>query len=78
MLANNTGNPPCCDVKDGVQVNSIVPGAVMTGRRRSFQQEYRKPVLLHDSALALSEKPVIDEGVTAKLHRGDKASLKSS
>ena len=23
-------------IKDGVQVNSIVPGAVMTGRRRSF------------------------------------------
>ena len=23
-------------IKDGVQVNSVVPGAVMTGRRRSF------------------------------------------
>lgn len=27
-------------VKDGVQVNSIVPGAVMTGRRRSFMEKW--------------------------------------
>jgi NAD(P)-dependent dehydrogenase (short-subunit alcohol dehydrogenase family) len=27
-------------IKDGVQVNSIVPGAVMTGRRRSFMQKW--------------------------------------
>ncbi|MGH9618138.1 MAG: SDR family oxidoreductase [Bryobacteraceae bacterium] len=27
-------------IKDGVQVNSIVPGAVMTGRRRSFLQRW--------------------------------------
>jgi 3-oxoacyl-[acyl-carrier protein] reductase len=27
-------------IKDGVQVNSIVPGAVMTGRRRSFLQKW--------------------------------------
>ncbi len=27
-------------VKDGVQVNSIVPGAVMTGRRRSFLEKW--------------------------------------
>src|SRR5580693_6790665 len=27
-------------IKDGVQVNSIVPGAVMTGRRRSFLEEW--------------------------------------
>jgi 3-oxoacyl-[acyl-carrier protein] reductase len=27
-------------VKDGVQVNSIVPGAVMTGRRRSFMAHW--------------------------------------
>jgi 3-oxoacyl-[acyl-carrier protein] reductase len=26
-------------IKDGVQVNSIVPGAVMTGRRRSFLEK---------------------------------------
>ena len=26
-------------IKDGVQVNSVVPGAVMTGRRRSFLGE---------------------------------------
>jgi 3-oxoacyl-[acyl-carrier protein] reductase len=27
-------------IKDGVQVNSIVPGAVMTGRRRSFLEHW--------------------------------------
>jgi 3-oxoacyl-[acyl-carrier protein] reductase len=27
-------------IKDGVQVNSIVPGAVMTGRRRSFMEHW--------------------------------------
>ena len=27
-------------IKDGVQVNSIVPGAVMTGRRRSFMEKW--------------------------------------
>jgi len=26
--------------KDGVQVNSIVPGPVMTGRRRSFMEKW--------------------------------------
>ena len=27
-------------IKDGVQVNSVVPGAVMTGRRRSFMEHW--------------------------------------
>ena len=27
-------------IKDGVQVDSIVPGAVMTGRRRSFIEKW--------------------------------------
>src|SRR5579863_382918 len=27
-------------IKDGVQVNSVVPGAVMTGRRRSFMDRW--------------------------------------
>ena len=27
-------------IKDGVQVNSIVPGSVMTGRRRSFMEKW--------------------------------------
>jgi 3-oxoacyl-[acyl-carrier protein] reductase len=27
-------------IKDGVQVNSLVPGAVMTGRRRSFMEHW--------------------------------------
>jgi 3-oxoacyl-[acyl-carrier protein] reductase len=27
-------------IKDGVQINSIVPGAVMTGRRRSFLEKW--------------------------------------
>ena len=27
-------------IKDGVQVNSIIPGAVMTGRRRSFMERW--------------------------------------
>ena len=30
-------------IKDGVQVNSIVPGAVMTGRRRSFLEKWAPP-----------------------------------
>jgi 3-oxoacyl-[acyl-carrier protein] reductase len=29
-------------IKDGVQVNSIVPGAVMTGRRRSFLEKWAR------------------------------------
>jgi 3-oxoacyl-[acyl-carrier protein] reductase len=29
-------------IKDGVQVNSIVPGAVMTGRRRSFLEKWSR------------------------------------
>ena len=27
-------------IKDGVQVNSVVPGAVMTGRRESFFEKW--------------------------------------
>jgi 3-oxoacyl-[acyl-carrier protein] reductase len=27
-------------IEDGVQVNSIIPGAVMTGRRRSFMEKW--------------------------------------
>ena len=27
-------------IKDGVQVNSVVPGAVMTGRQRSFFEKW--------------------------------------
>jgi 3-oxoacyl-[acyl-carrier protein] reductase len=27
-------------IKDGIQVNSVVPGAVMTGRRQSFMQKW--------------------------------------
>jgi 3-oxoacyl-[acyl-carrier protein] reductase len=27
-------------IEDGVQVNSVVPGAVMTGRRRSFMEKW--------------------------------------
>lgn len=30
-------------IKDGVQVNSIVPGPVMTGRRRSFMEKWAPP-----------------------------------
>src|SRR5882724_8611387 len=29
-------------IKDGIQVNSIVPGAVMTGRRRSFLEKWAR------------------------------------
>ena len=29
-------------IKGGVQVNSVVPGAVMTGRRRSFMQHWAR------------------------------------
>lgn len=35
-------------IKDGVQVNSIVPGAVMTGRRRSFLEKWAPA---HDMSL---------------------------
>ena len=31
-------------VQDGVQANSVVPGAIMTGRRRSFQDWRRNTV----------------------------------
>lgn len=27
-------------IRDGIQVNSVVPGAVMTGRRRSFMERW--------------------------------------
>ncbi len=30
-------------IKDGVQVNSVVPGAVMTGRRKSFFERWARP-----------------------------------
>jgi 3-oxoacyl-[acyl-carrier protein] reductase len=40
-------------VKDGVQVNSVVPGAVMTGRRRSFLEK-RAPA--HDVAVEAAIK----------------------
>ena len=30
-------------IKDGVQVNSVVPGAVMTGRRQSFFEKWAPP-----------------------------------
>lgn len=30
-------------IQDGVQVNSVVPGAVMTGRRRSFFEKWAPP-----------------------------------
>jgi 3-oxoacyl-[acyl-carrier protein] reductase len=29
-------------IKDGVQVNSVVPGPVMTGRRQSFLDRWRR------------------------------------
>jgi 3-oxoacyl-[acyl-carrier protein] reductase len=29
-------------IRDGVQVNSLVPGAVMTGRRRSFMEKWHR------------------------------------
>jgi 3-oxoacyl-[acyl-carrier protein] reductase len=35
-------------IKDGIQVNSIVPGAVMTGRRRSFLEKW---ALAHDMSV---------------------------
>ncbi len=34
-------------IKDGVQVNSVSPGAVMTGRRQSFFESGRLPTTLH-------------------------------
>jgi len=45
-------------IKDGVQVNSIVPGAVMTGRRRSFLEKW---ALAHNMSVEDSMKKFPEE-----------------
>jgi len=45
-------------IKDGVQVNSIVPGAVMTGRRRSFLDKW---ALAHNMSVEDSMKKFLEE-----------------
>jgi 3-oxoacyl-[acyl-carrier protein] reductase len=45
-------------IKDGVQVNSIVPGAVMTGRRRSFLEKWAPA---HDMSLDEAMKKFPEE-----------------
>jgi 3-oxoacyl-[acyl-carrier protein] reductase len=49
-------------IKDGVQVNSIVPGAVMTGRRRSFLEKWAPA---HDMSVDEATKKFPEEaGIT--------------
>lgn len=45
-------------IKDGVQVNSVVPGAVMTGRRESF---FKKWAPAHDMTMEEAMKRFPDE-----------------
>lgn len=45
-------------IKDGVQVNSIVPGAVMTGRRRSFLEKW---ALAHNVSVEEATKKFPEE-----------------
>jgi 3-oxoacyl-[acyl-carrier protein] reductase len=45
-------------IKDGVQVNSVVPGAVMTGRRESF---FKKWAPAHDMSVAEAVKKFPEE-----------------
>jgi 3-oxoacyl-[acyl-carrier protein] reductase len=45
-------------IKDGVQVNSIVPGAVMTGRRRSFLEKWAPA---HDMSVEEATKKFPEE-----------------
>jgi 3-oxoacyl-[acyl-carrier protein] reductase len=45
-------------IKDGIQVNSIVPGAVMTGRRRSFLEKW---AAAHDMSVADATKRFPEE-----------------
>jgi 3-oxoacyl-[acyl-carrier protein] reductase len=46
-------------IKDGVQVNSVVPGAVMTGRRQSF---FAKWAPAHDMSVEEAIKKFPEEG----------------
>jgi 3-oxoacyl-[acyl-carrier protein] reductase len=45
-------------IKDGVQVNSVVPGAVMTGRRRSFLEKW---ALTHNMSVEEATKKFPEE-----------------
>ncbi|WP_260734538.1 SDR family oxidoreductase [Tunturiibacter lichenicola] len=45
-------------IKDGVQVNSVVPGAVMTGRRRSFLEKW---ALAHNMSVEEATKQFPEE-----------------
>jgi 3-oxoacyl-[acyl-carrier protein] reductase len=51
-------------IKDGVQVNSVVPGAVMTARRRSFFEEWAPA---HDLTLEEAIKKFPEEAGIARL-----------
>jgi NAD(P)-dependent dehydrogenase (short-subunit alcohol dehydrogenase family) len=50
-------------IKDGVQVNSIVPGAVMTGRRRSFLEKWAPA---HDLSIEEAMKKFPEESGIAR------------
>jgi 3-oxoacyl-[acyl-carrier protein] reductase len=50
-------------IKDGVQVNSIVPGPVMTGRRRSFLEKWAAS---HDMSVADALKRFPEEAGIAR------------
>jgi 3-oxoacyl-[acyl-carrier protein] reductase len=53
-------------IKDGVQVNSVVPGAVMTGRRRSF---FEKWALAHNLTVEEATKKFPEEVGIARFGR---------
>jgi 3-oxoacyl-[acyl-carrier protein] reductase len=53
-------------IKDGVQVNSIVPGAVMTGRRRSFLEKWAPA---HDMSVEEATKKFPEEAGISRYGR---------
>jgi 3-oxoacyl-[acyl-carrier protein] reductase len=53
-------------IKDGVQVNSVVPGAVMTGRRESF---FKKWAPAHDMTIEQAVKKFPEEVGIARFGR---------
>ena len=53
-------------IRDGVQVNSVVPGAVMTGRRRSFLEKW---ALAHDMSIEEATKKFPEEAGISRYGR---------
>jgi 3-oxoacyl-[acyl-carrier protein] reductase len=53
-------------IKDGVQVNSVIPGAVMTGRRRSFLEKWAPA---HNMSVAEATKKFPEEAGISRYGR---------